>query len=74
MQNGGNKKAQRAAGSSPFDADGALASNLTEMIRYSCSYCGCVKASSSTGHDGRVRIRCDCGGKYADNSSRMHAM
>jgi len=52
----------------------AYTSNLTKMIRYSCSYCGRVKASSSTGHDGRIRIRCECGGKYADSSPRMHAM
>ena len=56
----------------------ACTSNLAKMIRYSCSYCGSVKASSSTGHDGRIRIRCECGGKYggkyADVAPRMHAM
>jgi len=40
---------------------------------YQCGYCGKVKSSSSVGNDGRVRIRCECGGKYGDNKCRMHA-
>ena len=43
-------------------------------LRYSCGYCGQIKSSASTGKDGRIRIRCECGGKYRDNTSRMHAM
>jgi len=40
---------------------------------YSCAYCGKKKTSTSTGSDGRVRIRCKCGGKHADKKARMHA-
>jgi len=40
---------------------------------YSCAYCGTKKTSTSAASDGRVRIRCKCGGKYADNKPRMHA-
>lgn len=45
-----------------------------KLIKYSCVYCGQIKVSASTGQDGRIRIRCECGGKRRDNSSRMHAM
>jgi len=41
---------------------------------YQCSYCGKIKTSTSAGADGRVRIRCECGGKHRDNTPRMHAM
>lgn len=43
-------------------------------IDYQCSYCGSIKTSTSAGADGRVRIRCECGGKHRDNRPRMHAM
>ena len=41
---------------------------------YQCNYCGCVRTSASAGSDGRVRIRCECGGRHRDQKSRMHAM
>ena len=40
---------------------------------YECGYCGERKVSTSTGGDGRVRIRCECGGKHGDRKARMHA-
>jgi len=40
---------------------------------YSCAYCGTKKTSTSAASDGRVRIRCKCGGKYNDNKPRLHA-
>jgi len=40
---------------------------------YQCGYCQSIKTSSSAGADGRVRIRCECGGKHQDGKSRMHA-
>jgi len=40
---------------------------------YMCGYCGVRKPSTSAGGDGRVRIRCECGGKHQDRKSRMHA-
>jgi len=40
---------------------------------YECGYCGERKISTSTGGDGRVRIRCECGGKHGDLKARMHA-
>merc|ERR1711934_51902 len=43
-------------------------------IEYKCGYCGRLKTSLSTGQDGRVRIRCECGGKHKDDKPRMHAM
>jgi len=43
------------------------------FLEYQCGYCGERKISTSAGGDGRVRIRCECGGKHADNQPRMHA-
>lgn len=40
---------------------------------YSCGYCGELKTSASSGADGRVKIRCECGGKHQDGKIRMHA-
>ena len=40
---------------------------------YACDYCQRHKLSASSGQDGRVRIRCICGGKHGDNTPRMHA-
>jgi len=40
---------------------------------YVCGYCRRVKTSSSSCSDGRVRIRCECGGQYQDGKPRMHA-
>jgi len=40
---------------------------------YSCGYCGVLKKSASSGADGRVKIRCECGGKHRDGVIRMHA-
>jgi len=47
---------------------------LLSPIQYKCGYCGRIKTSLSTGQDGRVRIRCECGGKHNDSNPRMHAM
>ena len=41
--------------------------------RYSCTYCSVVKTSASLCADGRVRIRCWCGGHRQDGQKRMHA-
>jgi hypothetical protein len=41
---------------------------------YQCGYCGVTKLSASAGGDGRVRIRCSCGGRRYDGVPRMHAM
>lgn len=40
---------------------------------YICAYCKRRKTSSSGSADGRVRIRCECGGMKCDGKSRMHA-
>ena len=40
---------------------------------FQCSYCHGIKLSMSSGADGRVRIRCKCGGKHRDGRPRMHA-
>merc|ERR1711865_544387 len=40
--------------------------------QFTCGYCKRVKTSSSCS-DGRVRIRCECGGQHLDNKPRMHA-
>jgi len=40
---------------------------------YQCGYCKTIKTSVSAGADGRVRIRCECGGKRMDGTHRMHA-
>lgn len=60
-----------------FPACSAPAKSSSEVpssTMYACSYCGRLKASTSTGQDGRIRIRCECGGKHGDGSERMHAM
>ena len=41
--------------------------------QYKCRYCGRVKSSSSAPSDGRVRIKCLCGGQHRDNKPRVHA-
>eukprot|EP00656_Telonema_subtile_P039478 TRINITY_DN44584_c0_g1_i1.p1 TRINITY_DN44584_c0_g1~~TRINITY_DN44584_c0_g1_i1.p1 ORF type:complete len:444 (-),score=37.20 TRINITY_DN44584_c0_g1_i1:280-1611(-) len=41
--------------------------------QYRCGYCGRIKTSTSSCSDGRVRIRCECGGQHQDQKSRMHA-
>jgi len=41
--------------------------------KYICGYCSKVKTSASACSDGRVRIRCECGGQYQDGKARMHA-
>lgn len=43
------------------------------FMEYECGYCGQCKVSTSSGADGRVRIRCECGGKHRDKQARMHA-
>jgi len=42
-------------------------------MEYECGYCSQYKVSTSSGADGRVRIRCECGGKHRDRKPRMHA-
>jgi len=42
-------------------------------LEYECGYCAVRRVSTSIGGDGRVRIRCDCGGKHQDRKPRMHA-
>lgn len=44
-----------------------------EYMEYECGYCFTRKVSTSSGSDGRVRIRCECGGKHQDRVARMHA-
>ena len=39
---------------------------------YLCAHCGRRKTSSSACSDGRVRIRCECGGHRQDGQPRMH--
>eukprot|EP00656_Telonema_subtile_P056321 TRINITY_DN8967_c0_g1_i2.p1 TRINITY_DN8967_c0_g1~~TRINITY_DN8967_c0_g1_i2.p1 ORF type:complete len:241 (-),score=22.22 TRINITY_DN8967_c0_g1_i2:45-767(-) len=41
--------------------------------KYLCGYCANVRTSASACGDGRVRIRCNCGGKHKDGTLRMHA-
>lgn len=43
---------------------------------YECIYCGNVKETTSSqgASDGRVKIRCKCGGKRGDGQARMHTM
>jgi hypothetical protein len=42
---------------------------------FSCRYCERKKWSNScNAQDGRVRIRCECGGKNNDGTPRQHAM
>jgi len=40
---------------------------------YRCGYCGLRRTSASSCTDGRVRIRCPCGGLHRDGKPRMHA-
>jgi hypothetical protein len=44
-----------------------------QYLEYEWGYCKVRKVSTSTGGDGRVRIRCECGGKHSDGQPRMHA-
>jgi len=44
------------------------------MRHFMCTYCNRKKSSASKGQDGRVRIRCECGGKHKDGEPRMHAL
>eukprot|EP00656_Telonema_subtile_P048108 TRINITY_DN5652_c0_g1_i2.p1 TRINITY_DN5652_c0_g1~~TRINITY_DN5652_c0_g1_i2.p1 ORF type:complete len:179 (+),score=21.31 TRINITY_DN5652_c0_g1_i2:164-700(+) len=60
--------------SQPSNAAGFPPHAITTVSRYRCGYCGAVKPSTSVGSDGRVRIRCKCGGKHRDGKPRMHAM
>jgi len=49
------------------------ASDGVDYMEFECGYCNSKKISMSTGRDGHVRIRCECGGKHGDNKTRMHA-
>jgi len=55
--------------------DGSVQSSFAGQASqaYSCWYCGAKKVSASEGEDGRVRIRCECGGQHGDGIPRMHA-
>lgn len=44
-----------------------------DYSEFECGYCGARKLSTSQARDGRVRIRCECGGRYGDRKTRMHA-
>ena len=44
-----------------------------DRYMYVCHYCRRHKLSASKGQDGRVRIRCECGGRHRDGTPRMHA-
>eukprot|EP00656_Telonema_subtile_P041657 TRINITY_DN468_c0_g1_i2.p2 TRINITY_DN468_c0_g1~~TRINITY_DN468_c0_g1_i2.p2 ORF type:complete len:216 (+),score=43.41 TRINITY_DN468_c0_g1_i2:105-752(+) len=46
--------------------------DLVRLRKYMCGYCNTVRVSASIGNTGRIRIRCDCGGKHHDNVPRMH--
>ena len=41
--------------------------------QYVCGHCNRHKTSTSSCSDGRVRIRCECGGQHHDGKARMHA-
>jgi len=60
-------------GEGPSDLELTIASVRASEPWYACGYCGTRKASTSAGGDGRVRIRCECGGKHKDRKARMHA-
>jgi len=38
--------------------------------QFICGYCGTVKTSKSADTEGRVRIRCECGGVHQDGKTR----
>eukprot|EP00656_Telonema_subtile_P032740 TRINITY_DN3599_c0_g1_i2.p1 TRINITY_DN3599_c0_g1~~TRINITY_DN3599_c0_g1_i2.p1 ORF type:complete len:376 (+),score=36.67 TRINITY_DN3599_c0_g1_i2:15-1142(+) len=44
-----------------------------EEREFLCGHCQRRKTSSSLCSDGRVRIRCECGGQHQDGVPRMHA-
>lgn len=48
------------------------ASSKSSAPTFRCNYCGKLKQSSCKPSDGRVRIRCMCGGKHKDGESRLH--
>ena len=54
---------------------GAKVTTKPDAIKrtYICKYCGLRKEAAMASADGRVRIRCPCGGKHADGIVRMHA-
>jgi len=59
--------------SGPIPHMGQLGQVVLEYVEYVCGYCGARKVSTSRSVDGRVRIRCECGGKHGDSKPRMHA-
>jgi len=65
----GGADIQRAASMDDLSSAGGI----TEYMEYECGYCFTHKVSTSSGSDGRVRIRCECGGKHQDKVARMHA-
>jgi len=46
---------------------------MASRTLWKCLYCGKTKMLSSLARDGRTRIRCGCGGKFADGQDRLHA-
>jgi hypothetical protein len=46
--------------------------NARNVVRreFACGYCSAIKTSKSEDFEGRVRIRCECGGMHQDGKSR----
>jgi len=66
----------RTGAAGPQGDEGGVSAPSSPRVgctEYECGYCGERKVSTSTGGDGRVRIRCECGGKHGDQKARMHA-
>lgn len=57
----------------PVHVDPEMVATPGYEFTYRCGYCATLKKSSSTTDEGRVRIRCGCGGKHQDGKPRMHA-
>ena len=55
------------------DTKGPMLIGTGDTRVYVCMYCNKTKLSMSKGQDGRVRIRCECGGRHQDGEARMHA-
>ena len=62
----------RMAGDSKATGNPRDSSALGTPEDYNCLYCGIHRTSASACCDGRVRIRCDCGGVRQDNIPRFH--
>jgi len=71
----GLKRSRSSMGPRAWSHDdlSSMETRVPECMEFECSYCGTRKISMSTGKDGHVRIRCECGGKHGDSKPRMHA-